>query len=107
MKEPTVSIFIDGEELPTFKHFSLKQSMYEHHSFEQVVSHEVVEDLGSHVQDKSRQWLGKPFHVVFGNNSFRGLITTVDLAQVYGLNGDLIIEGFSPTVLLEAGPHSR
>lgn len=107
MKKPSVSIYIDGDALPTFKHFSLNQSMYDHHSFELVVGHGVIEDPGSHVLDRSKSWIGKVFHAEFGENEFIGIITSVDMSHFHGMHGDLIVQGYSPTILLEARPHKR
>lgn len=106
--EIEVVISIDGTELSTFTTFTLNQSMYDHHWFQLVLKHNIVEDLGSHIMDKSRSWIGKDLVAVIGDsNEFNGIITSVDMNHFHGFNGDLVIKGYSPTILLEAGPHKQ
>lgn len=107
MIQPSASIFIDGKPLPTFKEFTLEQSMYAHHQFELVVGHSVVEELGSHTLDKSKSWIGKILEASFGDNQFLGVITSINMVHFHGFYGDLVIRGESPTILLDGGEHKR
>jgi uncharacterized protein involved in type VI secretion and phage assembly len=107
MSTPEVILSIDGQPLNTFSSFYLNQSIYDHHTFQLVVGHDIVEDLGAHVLDNSKKWLGKQFAATFGDNEFIGVITSVSMDHFHGLNGDLIIRGASPTVFLDAGPHKQ
>lgn len=52
--QPVIKINIDGTELNAFSHLTLVQKMYDHHSFKIVVSHEIIEEEGSHTIDKSK-----------------------------------------------------
>ncbi|MFM2375592.1 MAG: hypothetical protein RLZZ165_689 [Bacteroidota bacterium] len=93
--------------LNTFTSLTLNQSMYDHHTFELVVGHDIIEDLGSHVLDRSRSWIGKDFTLLFGDNVFMGIVTAISMDHQAGLNGDLVISGASPTILLDAGEHRQ
>ena len=103
--KPITLININGTTLNAFTRVSLVQKMYDHHSFQIVVGHEIVEELGSHTLDKSKDWLGKVAVIVLGANSFVGVVTSVNMVHNHGLFGDLVISGYSPTILLESGPH--
>jgi phage protein D len=107
MTQPQVSIRIDGKALNTFTSLTLHQPMYDHHTFQLVVGHDIIEDEGSHVLDRSRYWSGKDFHLSFGDNAFAGVVTSVALEHQDGLNGDLVVSGASRTILLEAGAHRQ
>ncbi|MFM2376796.1 MAG: hypothetical protein RLZZ165_1893, partial [Bacteroidota bacterium] len=107
MTQPQVAIRIDGKKLNTFTSLTLHQSMYDHHTFQLVVGHDIIEDAGSHVLDRSRFWSGKDFHLSFGDNEFAGIVTSVAIGHHHGLNGDLVVSGASPTILLEAGGHRQ
>lgn len=99
------TIVIGGEAIRAFTSLSLQQSMYEHHTFRLVVGHDIIEDVGSHVLEKSKTWIGKDFVLLFGENEFHGIVTSITMDHNAGLNGDLVISGASHTILLEAGPH--
>ena len=61
--------------------------------------------------DNTRYLPGKTLTAMMGSTlqddrvQFTGIITQVSLTHTNGLNGDLIIEGYSPTILLEGGQH--
>lgn len=101
----STQITIDGTSLDNFSHLSLVQRMYEHHSFQIVIGHEVMESLGGHTLDKSKAWVGKLAMITFGDNTFSGVVTNVNMVHRHGLFGDLVISGYSPTILLESMPH--
>jgi type VI secretion system secreted protein VgrG len=105
MSDSLTKISIGGQVLNTFSTLTLNQSMYNHHTFDLVVGHDIIEDLGGHVLDKSKTWIGKEFVVEFGDNEFNGIVTSITMDHNAGFNGDLIISGASHTILLEAGPH--
>ena len=105
MSTPHFKISIGSTVLPSFTSFDLRQSVFGHHTFDLVVSHEVVEELGSHVMDGSKNWIGESFTAEFGDNQFIGIVTSISMDHFAGLNGNLIISGSSPTIILDAGPH--
>ena len=107
MEQPQVAISIDGKVLNTFSSLTLNQSMYDHHTFDLVVGHDIIEDLGGHILDGSKAWIGKDIAVLFGDNEFHGIVTSIAMDHNTGLNGDLVISGASHTILLEAGDHMQ
>lgn len=101
--QPITKIIINGKELNAFTHVSLNQKMYDHHNFKVVVGHEIIESQGINTLDKSKDWLGKAAILLFGNTAFIGIVTSVNLVHNHGLHGDLVISGYSQTILLESG----
>lgn len=101
----TTYITIDGVSLDDFSRLSLVQRMYEHHSFQIVIGHEIMESLGGHTLDQSKNWVGKLAVITLGDNTFSGIVTNVDMVHRHGLFGDLVISGYSQTILLESMPH--
>ena len=101
--KPITKIIINGKELNAFSHLSLNQKMYDHHSFKVVVGHEIIEAQGINTLDTSKDWLGKVALILLGSNAFIGIVTSVNLVHNHGLHGDLVISGYSQTILLESG----
>jgi len=101
---PKVLIGIDGTPVHSYKHLSIVQKMYDHHTFTIIISHEVMKAIGNHTLDKSK-WLGKLAIILMGDNQFTGIVTSVNMDYRNGHFGDLIVSGFSNTILLESGPH--
>ena len=103
--EPITKVNIDGTALNAFSNVNVVQKMYDHHSFKIVVGHEIIEELGGHTLDKSKDWIGKIAVITFGESDFVGLVTSVNMVHNHGLFGDLVISGYSPTILMESGEH--
>jgi len=104
-----VEISIEGTLIPIFSSFNLHQRFNEHHTFELRVNQDLIEFPGSFSLNNSRAFIGKNITVEFGKLSsfetqFSGMITKVEIAQQHGLMGDLILSGFSPTILIDRGP---
>ena len=108
-------IVIDGEIIKNFKHFKLTQSAVKHHVFSLNIPHDAIGDAESYQLEFAQKFLGKRLTVVFRykdveegpERTFVGVITEVGFSQEKGSLGDIIIEGFSPTVLLDASPHTQ
>ncbi len=104
---PKVVMSIGNKFITHFKKITLHQKINEHHTFEIVLDHDVVEELGSHTLDKSKDWLGTSLTISFSDKDFLGYITGIQMLHTEGFDGDIIITGSSPTLLLEAGPHTQ
>lgn len=105
----SVNINIEGTEIAHFSTFKLIQRFNEHHSFELRVDYDQVETLGSLTLDKSKDFVGKNLTAEFGTTgsdgqTFTGKITRVEFAHSSGFQGELVISGYSPSILLERGP---
>lgn len=111
-----VSIKIDGDPTPLSNHdftsMSLYQSVGDHHSFEIRLLKDVSRQM---LDKKSKQWIGKSIEMGIGFQPdeninppkvFKGIITSVGLGRKRGI-AELIVKGYSPSILLEDGPISR
>ncbi|MBL4745381.1 MAG: hypothetical protein JKY08_03345 [Flavobacteriaceae bacterium] len=103
--EPINLLSIDGKRISCFTKIKLEQKTNDHHQFEIILDNDVIELIGGHTIDKSKDWLGKSLIITFGNTEFLGYITSVNLENKDGHNGNLIINGYSPTILLEGGSY--
>lgn len=109
-KEINTDISIEGKKISHFSSIIISQQFNAHHTFQLVVSHDVMEQLGSHSIQSSQDYIGKRITIAFGevstsDNTFKGLITEVGMQQSQGLWGSVILKGYSPTFLLESGEH--
>lgn len=107
MKPVTTTISIDGKALPNFESIRLEQAINDHHRFEIVVDQDAIEKPQLHTIDKSRQWLGKSVIIAFEEREFLGVITNLRLSQSHGHYGNLILTGYSQTIMLEGGKHMQ
>jgi hypothetical protein len=98
-------ISINGEILKGFETVNLTQGINDHHNFDVVLDMEVIEKFGAHTLDASKDWLGKAIVITFGEKEFLGTIVNVQIVHSSGLNGQLVVSGYSKTILLEGGPH--
>ncbi|AOM79181.1 type VI secretion system Vgr family protein [Pedobacter steynii] len=105
----TVEINIEGVPVVTFSSLNLYQRFNEHHTFELRFNQDQVELPGALSLKKSKEFVGKSIAIEFGKdafatNRFSGIITKVEISQTHGLMGDIIVSGYSPTILIDRGP---
>jgi type VI secretion system secreted protein VgrG len=104
-------ILLNGKAIQRLSSFQLNQAVGAHHQFELVVYHTELQEAGSYRIEESRHLLGKTLTAMMGSPvqpdrvSFSGIITAVAFRESQGLNGEIILSGYSPTILLESGPH--
>ena len=104
-----VDINIEGTSIAHFSTFNLDQRFNEHHTFQLRINHDQIEDTNSITLEKSKTFIGKNLTVQFGaqdgsENQFTGKITKVEISQSHGFQGDIVISGFSPGILIDRGP---
>src|SRR6202012_2012087 len=104
-----VDINIDGTAIDHFSSFTLDQKFNEHHSFQLRLNHDQIEGTNNVTLEKSKEFIGKNLTIQFGveggpENIFTGKITRVEIAQTHGFQGDILISGFSPSILIDRGP---
>ncbi|PZF72734.1 phage baseplate assembly protein V [Taibaiella soli] len=113
-------IFVGSFTIKSFESFQLLQSIAAHHTFELVIAHDaLLSKDGSPVVDD--QWLanasklmgekisiGFYYHVWPDQKRwFEGIVTNVSYRRcTYGF-GEIVISGGSPTLLLDAAPHTQ
>ncbi|AZA92773.1 Uncharacterized protein conserved in bacteria [Chryseobacterium nakagawai] len=110
-----LDIVIEGKILKHFKHFRLQQSVKKHHNFELTLAHDTLDGVQNHDLEEAQQFLGKRLTVVFKykdvegspERTFVGVITKVGFSQENHSLGNIVLKGYSPTILLDAAPHTQ
>ena len=111
-----LDIVVEGKAVNHFKHFRLQQSARRHHDFELVLAHDSLGDAQNHNLEQAQKFLGKRITVVFKykdaesespERTFVGLITKVAFSQEKMSLGNIILKGKSPTILMDAAPHTQ
>ncbi|MDQ1097219.1 type VI secretion system secreted protein VgrG [Chryseobacterium sp. SORGH_AS909] len=108
-----LEIVIEGKIISHFKHFKLRQSAVKHHEFDLMLAYDSLGKPENHNLEEAQNFLGKRITVIFRykdlesspERSFVGVITEVGFSQEKGSLGNIVLSGFSPTVLLDAAPH--
>ncbi len=108
------TIHINGTEVKQFHQFSLNQGIFAHHTFKLVCPSEVLDDIKSTPLSKSKNLIGTSFKIKIenfdGTNEplqFMGLVTQVEATKYNGHSGDVIVTGYSPTILMDNSPHCK
>lgn len=111
-----LEIVIDGKIITHFKHFKLQQSVRKHHAFELILAHDSLGEVENHDLQEAQNFLGKRLTVVFKykdsesespERTFVGIITKVAYSQEKMSLGNVILKGFSPTILMDSAPHTQ
>lgn len=108
-----LDIHVEGKPIKFFKHFTLTQSAVKHHEFNLILAHDTLGSPENHNLEEAQHLLGKRITVVFKykdvsegpERNFVGVITEVGFSQEKGSLGNLVLTGYSPTILLDAAPH--
>lgn len=108
-----LDIIIEGKQIQHFKHFQLNQSAIKHHRFSLTLAHDTLGSAENHNLEEAQNFLGKRLTVVFKykdvidgpERNFVGVITQVGFSQEKGSLGNIVLTGYSPTILLDAAPH--
>lgn len=103
--------FEDGTELKNFYQLTIHQHVEEHHTFTLECSLNAIESGTEPLINQSKSLFGKLIKVGFSDNSdnqsvqyfFKGIITQLSVDKFQGIGGNLVIKGYSPTILLEEG----
>lgn len=103
-----VDISIENTPILYFSSFTLDQRFNQHHTFELRFNHDQIEKTNKVTIEKSKDFIGKNLSVQFGRGEefehhFKGIITRVEIAQSHGFDGDIILTGFSPSILIDRG----
>jgi type VI secretion system secreted protein VgrG len=108
-----IGIDIGGINIKRFTSFTLSQNIFEHHVFRLVCPAEVIDGITGEVFNASKNVIGSLFSIqidsINGSGSliFSGVVTQVETAKHSGHAGDIIVTGYSPTVLCDNGPHCK
>lgn len=107
------TISINGTPIRQFSSFTLSQGIFEHHTFRLICPAESV-DGTSGVFTSSRDMMGATLTAQIraedlsgAQLKFSGVVTQVETARFGSYHGDVVISGFSPTIVLDSGPHCK
>lgn len=107
----TTQISIDGNTVGQYSSFQLHQGIYTHHTFRLVCPAESIDGVSGAVFQSSKNLIGATLAVqvkgINGVMQFIGVITQVEIARFSGYVGDVVVTGYSPTIMLENGPHCK
>lgn len=108
----SVDISVDGRKIKQFTSFSLRQSVFEHHEFRLIIPVEVLDSVG--IFHSSGAMIGagiavqiRPRWGADGEMKFFGVITQAETARNDNYAGNIILTGYSPTILMENGVHFK
>jgi type VI secretion system secreted protein VgrG len=106
-------IEIDGMKIEQFSSLKLSQGIYAHHFFRLECPVETVDENEHTLFNGSKNLIGAPVHIKVTSVPdhsellFRGVITQIDAVRHNGHPGTIIVSGYSPTIVLDNGPHCR
>lgn len=108
-----LSLVIEGKVIKYYKHFKLTQSARKHHEFSVTLAHDALGDRQTHTLEEANKFLGKRLTVVISyrdidnspERTFVGVITGVGFSQERMSLGNIVLTGYSPTILLDGAPH--
>ncbi|MEM9830654.1 MAG: phage baseplate assembly protein V [Bacteroidota bacterium] len=111
-----VQVTISGEPVSPLSGIHISQDVHQHHTFEISLTADAFQDTGRAILEQSKKYIGQECHIHFapdlfkGNqseNEFIGIITEVRLNRLSNGTRTVLLQGYSPTVLLEGHPQSR
>lgn len=111
-----LDIVVEGKSIRHFKHFRLQQSARTHHYFELTLAHDSLGEIQNHNLEEAGQFLGKRITVTFKykdyeeespERAFVGVITKVAFSQEQMSLGNIVLKGYSPTILMDSAPHTQ
>lgn len=105
-------IEIEDEKIDYYSSVIIRQQFNSHHEFTIRIRYDVLEKIGSFNLNDAQQKIGKLAIIKLMYSSdleavyeFRGLICEISMEQSDNYTSDLVLKGYSPTILLENGPH--
>lgn len=114
-----IKISIDGKEVEQVSSFSLSQGIYRHHSFQVICPTEGLDGTSGSIFNSSKDLIGSSITIQVdaaaegshsvsnGSLKFSGVITQLESDRSSGHVGNIIISGFSPTILMDNGMHCK
>jgi uncharacterized protein involved in type VI secretion and phage assembly len=105
-------IEIEDQKIDYYSAVVIKQHFNAHHEFAIRIRYDVLGHGGAFKVKNSQKLIGKMavIKLVQANTreqayEFRGLICEVSMEQSDNFTSELVLKGYSPTILLENGPH--
>ncbi|WP_395074429.1 type VI secretion system Vgr family protein [Flavobacterium sp.] len=108
-----VTIEIAQETLSSFSDLKITQKSNDHHHFTitRTVSHNILADA----IEKTKDYMGQSLRISIEANTmktnslfeFYGIVTNTELVRSNGASGEIIIQGFSPTVFMDGNRNTK
>lgn len=107
-----LQIEVDGTRITPITNFSLIQDVHQHHQFKIIGP---IEERDNSLLDESKKLIGKPIEISLDSEwfnltsepFFKGIVANVALSRTLGGYSELVISGFSSSVLTDDGPHCK
>ncbi|MDQ7961346.1 phage baseplate assembly protein V [Flavobacterium lindanitolerans] len=108
-----IKIEIAGETLTRFSKLVIDQKVHAHHRFSLLQP--LPKEFVSQAIDKAQGYIGQAIKITINPSNmmtaspltFNGIITEAQMVRTAGASGGIIINGFSPTILLEGTPNTK
>jgi len=108
-----IQIKIGGETLTRFSKLVINQKVHTHHRFSLLQP--LPKEFVGEAVDKAQNYVGQTINISITPTSmmtdsplnFTGIITEAQMVRTSGASGGIIINGYSPTILLEGPPNIR
>ncbi|HEX5150766.1 MAG TPA: phage baseplate assembly protein V [Parafilimonas sp.] len=105
-------IEIEDQKIAYYSSVILSQKFNEHHSFSIRIKYDVLEKPGSFSLSNAQKLIGKSATIKLLQADtlevayeFHGLVCEINIEQGDNFTSDLVLKGYSPTILLENGPN--
>lgn len=108
-----IKIQIAGETLTRFSKLVINQKVQTHHRFSLLQP--LPKEFVSQAIEKAQNYVGQPIKISINPSNmmtdsplvFNGIITEAQMVRTSGASGGIIINGYSPTILMEGTPNIR
>lgn len=108
-----IKIEIAGETLTRFSKLVIDQKVHTHHRFSLLQP--LPKEFVGEAIDKAQNYIGQSIKIMINPSNmmtdspltFNGIITEAQMVRTAGASGGIIINGYSPTILLEGTPHIK
>jgi uncharacterized protein involved in type VI secretion and phage assembly len=105
-------IEIEDQKIEYYSSVIIKQQFNDHHEFFIRIKYDVLEKMGTFSLEKAQKMIGKTAIIKLKKADdfedayeFRGIVCEINLEQSDNFTSDLVLKGYSPTILLENGIH--
>lgn len=105
-------IEIEDQKIEYYSSVVIRQQFNAHHEFTIRIRYDVLGKTGSFSLNNAQKMIGKLAIIKLRRANdlevayeFRGLICEISMEQSDNFTSDLVLKGYSPTILLDNGPH--
>lgn len=110
-----LQIMVEGRAIKHYEHFHLSQYATTHHHFTLTLSHDSLGIEQDHQLEDAQKLMGKRIRAIFSykniaegpNRDFLGVVTKVGFGRQQSNSCNIILEGYSPTILLDGAAHMQ